>query len=332
MNKFLIVGLGSMGKRRIRCLTALGYGKDIIGFDLRADRREESEKKYGVRTVSDVGKLDFSEIKAVIVSLPPDKHALGAKLGIDHNKPVFIEASVVLEDVQSIQEYNKNKKLFVVPSCTLFYHPIIKEIKRIVQSGKYGRLTNFSYHCGQYLPDWHSWEEVKDFYVSNRITGGAREIVPFELTWLTNIFGLPQEVKGIFSKTIDCKADIEDSYAFTLKYKNGIGSMLIDVAARYGIRHLVINLEEGQIQWRIDEKKLRVYEAKTKNWTEFKQPEFQSVHGYNVNINEDMYIEELQAFLDGIQDSKKYPNTLAKDIQILELLKAVEDSDGGFNR
>ncbi|HBM15428.1 MAG TPA: gfo/Idh/MocA family oxidoreductase [Lentisphaeria bacterium] len=331
MNKFLIIGLGSMGKRRIRCLKALGFDREIIGFDLRADRREEAQNKYGVKTIAEIEHLNFDEIKAVIVSLPPDKHALGAKVAIDHNKPVFIEASVVLEDVLEIQAYNQ-ANVFVAPSCTLFFHPIIKEIKAIVLSGKYGRVTNFSYHSGQYLPDWHPWEDVKDYYVSNRVTGGAREIVPFELTWITDIIGMPQDIKGVFAKTMDCKADIEDSYAFTLKFKNAIGSMIVDVAARYATRNLVINLENAQIQWRWDEGKMRIYEAASPSWIEYKQPESKPVAGYNVNINENMYVEELQAFLEGIKDRKQYPNTIEGDIAILKLLKAVEDSDGGFDR
>ena len=36
--KFLQIGLGSMGKRRIRCLHALGH-RDIVAFDPREDRR-----------------------------------------------------------------------------------------------------------------------------------------------------------------------------------------------------------------------------------------------------------------------------------------------------
>ena len=43
MLKIIIVGLGSMGKRRIRNLLKLGYC-DIIGFDPRNDRRNESKK------------------------------------------------------------------------------------------------------------------------------------------------------------------------------------------------------------------------------------------------------------------------------------------------
>ncbi len=47
--KFLIAGLGSMGKRRIRNLLALGE-RDIVGFDIRADRRQEALDRYGIRT------------------------------------------------------------------------------------------------------------------------------------------------------------------------------------------------------------------------------------------------------------------------------------------
>ena len=42
--KFLIVGLGSMGKRRVRNLQRLGM-TDITGFDPRADRRDEAAGK-----------------------------------------------------------------------------------------------------------------------------------------------------------------------------------------------------------------------------------------------------------------------------------------------
>ena len=42
MLKIIVVGLGSMGKRRIRNLLKLGYC-DIIGFDPRDDRRKETK-------------------------------------------------------------------------------------------------------------------------------------------------------------------------------------------------------------------------------------------------------------------------------------------------
>jgi len=45
--KFLIIGLGSMGKRRIRCLHKLGY-ENVVGIDPRDDRRKESIDFYDI--------------------------------------------------------------------------------------------------------------------------------------------------------------------------------------------------------------------------------------------------------------------------------------------
>ena len=49
--QFLVVGGGSMGKRRTRCLLANGVPEDNIHLvDVRQDRREEVQQKYGVTT------------------------------------------------------------------------------------------------------------------------------------------------------------------------------------------------------------------------------------------------------------------------------------------
>ena len=44
-------------------------------------------------------------------------------------------------------------------------------------------------------------------------------------------------------------------------------------------------------------------------------------------IGEEMYIEEIDKFLKGIEDSSQYPNTLDKDIKVLRLLNDIEKSD-----
>ena len=261
MKKYLIIGLGSMGKRRIRCLKRMGISSEnIIGIDVRDDRCKEAKEKYDISVVKDEKEVDFSEIEAVIVSLPPDRHFLGVEIAFKNRKPVFVEASVVLEDVKKIKENNK-QNIFVAPSCTFTYHPMIKQIKEIVKSGKYGKVCNFSYHSGQYLPDWHPWETVNDYYVGNRETGGAREIVPFELTWIVDTLGLPKAIKGYYRKTTDLGCDIEDSYVCAIDYEDMVGSLLVDVVGRNSARNLIINFEEAQLQWRWDNRKIEIYEA-----------------------------------------------------------------------
>ena len=332
MNKYLIIGLGSMGKRRVRCLQALGIeGSNIYGMDYREDRCAEAKSKYGIEIVRDEESIDFSEIKAVIVSLPPDKPCIGVEVAIKNNKPVFVEASVCLEDVRKIKE-NNTKHIFVAPSCTFCFHPVVQEVKKIVKSEIYGKVCNFSYHSGQYLPDWHPWEQVNDFYVSNRMTGGAREIVPYELTWIIDILGYPEEVKGYFRKTADLGCNIEDSYACTLNYGRIVGTLMVDVVGRNALRNLVINFENAQLLWRCDREQLEVYEVKSGDWKQITMEKTIHETGYSKNINENMYIDEISAFLKGIEDNRNYPNTVDNDIKILELLGEIENSDGGFHR
>ncbi len=320
--KIVIFGLGSMGKRRARCLMAMGE-HEIYGYDVREDRVLEA-KTLGIQSMQQLEELPLSEAQAYLICTPPDNHEFYLMLALEYAKPTFVEASVLLGKLSEIDLAAKKAKLLIAPSCTMTFHPAIKQIKAWIDSGQYGKVSNFSYHCGQYLPDWHPWEKVSDFYVSNPSTGGAREIVPFELTWIVSAFGTPQNVSGFYGETIDVGAPIADSYAIALAFEKVFGVMMVDVSARYGLRNLTLNFERAQVQWRWDENKIRLFDAQSKNWQEVMLAQGSAATGYNPNIHEKMYEDEMRAFLKAISTQSIFPNTLAKDIAILQLLQQIE--------
>jgi predicted dehydrogenase len=323
--KFLVIGLGSMGKRRVRCLKSLGYKEnEIIGFDLREDRRAEAYEKYQVETTGDISKVDLSKITALFISTPPDIHNRYIKFAIENGKSAFVEASVILEGLKELDQAAKKKKVFIAPSCTMRYHPAIIDITNIVKGGKYGKVTNFSYHSGQFLPDWHPWEKVKDFYAGNKATGGGREIVPFELSWMVDVFGFPKRSAGFFGPTMDVGAPIDDTYCTIMDFGNFYGSLTVDVVARYAVRNLVINMEFGQVQWKWDEAIVHLFDAREGRWIDYRMPQGQSAAGYNKNIIEEMYINEANAFIQAATGKGKYPNTLEEDIKVLEIMESME--------
>ena len=321
--KFLIVGLGSMGKRRIRNLQSLKAG-DIIGFDLRDDRRREAEEKYGLKTYGDFQKAMAEDPDAIIISAPPDKHTGYAILATRANKHFFTEASVILDGMDELIELCRGKNIVAAPSCTLRFHPAIKEIKSIVSCGEYGRLVNFSYHFGQYLPDWHPWEKVSDYYVGQKDTGGCRELVTFELTWILDISGFPQEAVALYGKTLDLGADIDDTYAISLAFDRAFGNVICDVTSRYATRSLILNLEQAQVLWRWDENIVKLYDASTQQWSNRQLKLGEAAIGYNKNITEDMYIDEMKAFIGAVKGKSIFPNSLEDDARILKLLYQME--------
>ena len=321
--KALVIGLGSMGRRRVRCLRELGVPA-IVGFDTRADRRAGAAQEYGIAVRDTLDSADLGSFDVVVISTPPDQHHLAMGRAIAAGKPCFVEASVLREPLPALAAQAGAAGVLVAPSCTLRFHPAIREIKRIVQSGRYGRACNFSYHCGQYLPDWHPWEQVSDYYVSNPLTGGAREIVPFELTWIVDTFGWPQQVQGMKLRTTDVGAAIDDTYAALLGFDGCLGSLVVDVVARQAVRKLTLNLERASLAWDWDSSVIRIFEAEAGRTVEVALARSSAQAGYHPNIGEAMYVEELGAFLAAAAGQARFPHTLQDDIRVLSLLEAIE--------
>ena len=334
MNSYILVlGLGSMGKRRIRNLKALGIN-NIVGFDLRKDRRIETSEKYNIAVTSDfkdaISKFKF---EAFIISLPPDIHHIYMKKALDLSIPSFIEASVLDTNFEEMISCSIKKKVLLAPSCTLFFHPAIKKIAKIIKNGELGIISNFLYHSGQYLPDWHSYEHVKDYYVSKKETGGGREIVPFELTWITLVLGFPKRVVGFYKNAIKISGadEIDDTYNLLMDYGKSIFNLSVDVVSRHATRRLVINGSEKQLYWNWDDNMIKIYDPKSNNWDEIAYEMISAQSGYNKNITEQMYIDEIESFMKAVRNDSKFPNTLEHDYQVLKTLYAVESSDNNNN-
>lgn len=327
--KLLVVGLGSMGKRRVRNLTHIGAGV-IAGFDPREDRRSEAESKYGIRTWSDFDQA-FQEHRpdAMIISTPPDLHVRYAKIALERGCHFFSEASVVDDGMdQLIALHQSRRHLTAAPSCTLRFHPGIGAIKRVVETESFGQPLLVTYHSGQWLPDWHPWEDYRSFYVSKRLTGACREIVPFELSWLTWLLGDVKLIAGMKGKlsTLDC--DIDDAYQVLMQFKSGaLGHLLVDVIARTPVRNFRLCSERATIEWDAIERRVRVFDIDRKEWTVIPEPERIQEPGY-VSA-ENMYIDEMKEFVASCKGEKSWPYTLEDDKRNLELLLAIEQSSEG---
>lgn len=327
--KALVIGLGSMGKRRVRCLQSLGV-TEIIGVDLRTDRCEEAARRYNIQTQSKISDVweTFSPDLAII-SLPPRGHVDAMNACIDNAVPFFVEASVVDDGLDEVIARAKRENVVAAPSTTLYFHPAIAEIFRIVRSNRLGKISNVMLHSGQYLPDWHTYEPVSDYYVSEPATGGAREIVPFEMTWFTELFGFPRRVAGQYRKTIEIEGAeyIDDTYNGLLDYGTFLAIVTVDVVSRHATRRLIINGDKGQLAWSWDDAVIKVFDAQSSQWSEVSYQMERAEQGYNKNIGENMYIDEIRAFLDAVVGNATFPNSLEKDHQVLKLLYALERSD-----
>lgn len=322
--RFIVIGLGSMGKRRIRCLKSLGE-MDIMGFDVRQDRCDEVKQKYGVKTSNSWDNVVKETADAWIISTPPDLHMHYAFIAVQKRIPFFIEANVCDEKLPELIDRLESRKLVGVPSCTMRYFEGPKVIKELIKAGDIGKPLIFTYHWGQYLPDWHPWENYKEFYVSKRETGACREIVPFVLGWLIDIFGNVHNISCIKGKLSDLDADIDDVYQIILKYENNmLGHLLVDVIARPAIHFIRINGTHGTIEWDHHDNYIRVFNTSENDWKDINLNEGFKETGYL--YSENPYIDEIADFIGQIKGRRSYPYTFKDDKYVLNLLERAEKS------
>lgn len=328
MDRFFVIGLGSMGKRRIRNLQALGHSA-IAGFDPRLDRRKEASDVYGIQAFDTV-EAGFEEFQpeAIIVSTDPQSHLQYANMAYDLGLPCFIEASVTdAAGVERLAQRVAHGGPLIVPSCTMHYFPGPRKIRELLEANAIGRPLTFTYHTGQWLPDWHPWEALENFYVSQRETGGCREIVPFELTWLNELFGRAEPVACWRGKLSDIAADIDDCYQVILRWSNGVvGCMTIEVLSRpLASRELRILGTDGIIVLSADRNTVSHISSSTNGWLAHHLDNGTVEIGY---INpEEPYIAEIRDFLNAARSGEAscFPNSLAKDAEVLRTLECIDN-------
>ena len=306
--RFLVVGLGSMGKRRVRNLKTLGYD-DILVFDMRKDRLVEAAR-LGIQTFSSIDSAIKQKPSAMIISTSPDTHLKYSEISTKNKIPFFTEVNTDPKHISKIIKLTKKSKILAVSSMTMKFHPAIELIKKYIQKGNLGKPLLLNYHSGENLEDWHPWEKVQDYYVGHISTGGGRDQAVFELEWIFWLFGKPQEVMAKTQKLSKTKAKIFDTYQMTFSLsKIPSANILVDVIQSPPNRILRIIFENGLIEWSWIPGIIRIYNSTTKKWEEHGHGS--GYKGFNV---EEMYQKEMTAFVKSLKQNKNLVHTFEEEL------------------
>ncbi|MBM7622974.1 Gfo/Idh/MocA family protein [Sporohalobacter salinus] len=323
--EFLVIGLGSMGKRRIRLLKNNFKNIKIVGVDKKEDRRNESEKKYNISTYKTIEKaVKNNNLTAGIVCTSPLSHANIIKICFSHELHVFTEINLVKDEYEDIIEASKNKGLELFLSSTMIYRKELDYIYKKVENEE--QKVNYRYHVGQYLPDWHPWEDYNDFFVENKRTNGCRELFAIELPWIIRTFGEIEEIKCFKDKISELNIEYPDIYSVLLKHKDGhIGNINMDIVSRKAIRNLEVYSENMHLFWDGTPTGLEEYNFESeemKNIDTYKN--IDQNNNYASNIIENVYLDELKIFIDKIKGQNNEKYTFEDDLYTLSIIDQIE--------
>ncbi|MFC1991139.1 Gfo/Idh/MocA family protein [Chloroflexota bacterium] len=319
--RILVVGCGSIGKRHLGNLKLLSAG-ELIAFDTNYERLEEVKEKYNVKTFSNFEEAMQVRPDAVLVCAPTSLHMNYALVAANSCCHLFIEKplSHTIDGVDELIEVASSNNLVLMVGCNFRFHWGLKMVKIFLDEGKIGKVISARAEFGQYLPDWHPWEDYRQGYSAQQSLGGGIILDSIhELDYLNWLLGEVKQVYCYSDKMSNLEINVEDvsEMIFCLESKV-IVSVHLDYIQRAYNRCLKIVAEEGTIIWSYQDNLVKFYLAGEGRWQTLEKNA-----PYDVN---EMYVEEMKHFLCCI-DGKDSPIADGKEgKRVLEIALAAKES------
>ncbi len=321
----VVIGLGSMGKRRIRLTKKLDDTINIVGVDINEERRTACEAEWGIKTYSSLVNLFRDiDIDCAFICTSPLSHCGIINQCLTAGLHVFTELNLVTDGYEENMTLARTKNLVLFLSSTFLYRDEIKYIKGLTQQANC--MLNYTYHVGQYLPDWHPWEDYRDFFVANKRSNGCRELFAIELPWLLDVFGEIISMEVYKNKMSSLNVDYKDNYMVLIQHATGHkGTLALDIVSRKAVRNLEVFGEQLYITWDGSPNGLYVYDIDNKQDINVQlYHKIDHLDNYSNFMVENAYLNEIQAFFEAISDGKLPPYNFEKDQVILNLIDRIE--------
>ena len=224
IEKILIFGLGSIGVRHAQVLEGIGK------FQMAACRTKKGLKKIPQeleRTI--IYFYDEDEALAwspdfMIVSNSTNLHLEYLLKSIDHGIDVLIEKPMAddYNKVKAVEHRIKKRTNKIYIGFNLRFHPIVRKIKKIIDTREYGRVLKTNLYVGEYLPFWHPYEDYRKSYAARKeLGGGVLRTLSHEIDLGQYWFGDYDKIFARVSKISDLDIDVDDSVDIFAEMKSG---------------------------------------------------------------------------------------------------------------
>ncbi len=323
--KIAVIGLGSMGTRRIRLIKRYNPNYQIFGIDTSEERRERCREEQNITVFSDLSSLlDNHSMDCSFVCTAPLSHSNIIAQCLKEGIHVFSELNLTPERYCENIDLADRNNLVLFMSSTFLYRKEIQKIDSLVK--KADCLLNYIYHIGQYLPDWHPWENYEDFFVSDKRTNACREIFAIELPWLIHVFGEIENISVVKDKISSLNIGYEDNFFVVVQHRDGHKGMLaVDIVSRKAVRNLEIFGENLFLRWDGSPKGLKRYDCENRVEESISlYDEIEQLDQYSQFVIENAYFDEIVSFFASINGDQTPLYSFQQDKQVLELIDCIE--------
>ncbi|MBI4349110.1 MAG: Gfo/Idh/MocA family oxidoreductase [Elusimicrobia bacterium] len=318
IERALVVGCGSIGRRHIANLRRLGV-RDILAHDPDPDRAAFARSELRCRAARSLADGLDAAPQVALVCTPPAAHADAAAAALSRGIACFIEKPVSHDVASASALARRFHGRPAVVGYQLRRHPGVLWLKSQVSRKGWGRLLHLRAQVGQYLPDWRPWQDYRKSYTARRALGGGILLdASHEIDLAMFLAGPIRSVYCAAKRLSRLDIDVEDTAELVVEFASGaMGSVHLDMIRRAADRSCEVSCENGTARWSYPDALGRAYDARSKAWT---------VKRFSRDANA-MYLDELRLFLAAARgEDRDGLATLGDGLAALKVIEAAKRS------
>lgn len=201
MIKVGLIGCGFMGNMHANCYKNIDGVKLVAVADVRKEKAEEIAD--GAEIYADgLDLINNANVDIIDICLPTYLHAEYALKAMEKVKYLFVEKPVALTNAQAEEMLKKASEM----GCNVQVGQVIRfwdeyvELKKIIESGAYGKVINANFRRISPRPTW-GWN---NWLLDTALSGGAaQDLHVHDSDYVLSVFGEPKSfssVKNVFGE------------------------------------------------------------------------------------------------------------------------------------
>jgi predicted dehydrogenase len=172
-HRVLIVGVGSIGERHLRCFQATG--RAVVSLvEIDPELRRSVAERHGVSAAyADLADALVNPPDVAVVATPAPSHVPLATRLAGTGVHVLIEKplSTTTEGIEELGAAVRDRAVVAGVGYVYRAHPQLAAMRRAVTGGRFGRPVQVVAVCGQHFPTYRP--AYRTIYYNDRATGGG---------------------------------------------------------------------------------------------------------------------------------------------------------------
>jgi predicted dehydrogenase len=320
MHHVVVIGVGSIGERHVRCFQSTGRA-EVSLVEIHAPLREAVAERYGVRAFESIAAALTGHPTAAVIAAPAPAHiplslelaTAGIHLLIE--KPL----STSLERIDELQSLVTARCVIAGVAYVCRAYPALVFMKQAIDAGRVGTPLEIVAVCGQHFPTYRP--AYREIYYARRESGGGA--IQDALTHVVNAGEwLVGPVTGLFADAAHCAladVEVEDTVHLLTRHAKCLGSYSLNQHQAPNEMTVTVVGEQGTIRWETHQNRLLSMNRPGDSWR---------IEEFNAMERDTPFILQAHAFLDAIEGRREVPCRLDEGLQTLRVnLAALVSAD-----